>query len=206
MIRSVSIPRLRATPSAAPTFAGQVLTNGVAADGLPLAGQYTAVNGPYGLGWELTAGTPGVVSTPTSTPAITAPTTPASAVSVMPSQSTRPVTVVNTLAPTPMPAQPVSTASAGSLLTTADIETVADLMLTYGDTSDNAQTIVNKLYAAGVAPGSVTDAIALPYLTGIGTTTAATSSGVVLSDPSTWPWYYWAIAAGGAYVLLARKR
>jgi hypothetical protein len=207
MIRTLSIPgRLRATPSAAPTYAGQVLTNGVAADGLPLLGQYTAVNGPYGLGWQLTSGSPGVA---TSAPAaITAPAAAASPVSVMPSRSTVPAVAPSTTVNV-IPAQPVSNYTAaevpGNLLYTADLETVTNLMSTYGDTSDSAPAIVNRLYAAGAAPGSVTDAMALPYLSSVGSTAAAASS-VVLSEPSTWPWYYWAAGAGALMLVMGGNR
>jgi hypothetical protein len=211
MIRTISQSRrLAATPSGPPTYAGQTLTNGIAADGLPLAGQYTAVMGPYGLGWQLTGGTPGVLTTSGyAGPVITAPAAPTSAVSVMPSQSTKPVTV-RTPPPTAITVQPVSAApvisSSSSLLTTADLETVSNLMLTYGDTWDNASTIVNRLYAAGAAPGSITDAIAMPYLTNIGSTTAAATSSVDLTSPSTWPWYYWAAGAGAVLLLMGGRK
>jgi hypothetical protein len=84
---------------------------------------------------------------------------------------------------------------------TADIETVQQEMYQYGDTWDNAQSIVNALYASGVVPGTVTPAMAFNSLTGItaeATTTTAPAS--ILTSPSTWPWYAWAgLAALGFF-------
>ena len=96
----------------------------------------------------------------------------------------------------------------GNFYYTADLELVANTMEQYGDTWDNAQAIVNGLYAGGVTPGTVTQAMALGAMTGItagsvATTTAASTA--VLTDPSTWPWYYWAAGAAGAYLLLRKK-
>jgi hypothetical protein len=105
----------------------------------------------------------------------------------------------------------VSTVPAGSTVnncgdfpcSTADIETVQQVMYQYGDTWDNAQSIVSELYAAGIAPGAVTSSMALNSLTGIAasTTAAPAATTAVLTDPSTWPWYYWAgLAAAGFFL------
>lgn len=94
---------------------------------------------------------------------------------------------------------------------TADIETVQQVMYQYGDTWDNAQSIVSELYGQGIAPGSVTSAMALSALGGIGAGTTATAAATPdLSSPSTWPWYYWAALAGAGLFLFSggdgRKR
>jgi hypothetical protein len=110
-------------------------------------------------------------------------------------------------APIPMPvltlppAVTIATPSPPSAFDyTADLELVQNTLVQYGDTWDSAQTIVNNLYAAGVQPGTVTASMAVSAMTGISSTApAAVASSVVLSDPSTWPWYFW---AGGAAVAL----
>lgn len=112
---------------------------------------------------------------------------------------TMPIGTNNTLTtPTPvaaMPANYTADETTGNFDYTADIETVTNQLAIYGDTWDNPQAIVNQLYAAGIAPGSVTDAMALQYMTNVSAATTATAATAVLSDPTTWPWYYWAGAA-----------
>jgi hypothetical protein len=103
---------------------------------------------------------------------------------------------------------PPSYASAeipGSFDYTADLETVSNLMSQYGDTYDNPQTVVNAMYAAGIAPGTVSQANALPYLTGItsAATTATTASSFSLPNL---PWYAWAGIGVGALVLFGGKK
>jgi hypothetical protein len=107
---------------------------------------------------------------------------------------------------TPPPASSTTNYSAqeiaGSFNYTADLETVQNEMNLYGDTWDNAQTIVNDLYSSGIAPGTVTPAIAFSMLTGLAAaTTTTTSTASLLSSVSTWPWYYWAALAGGGLLL-----
>jgi len=128
----------------------------------------------------------GAASTPAAAPAIAE-----AAVTTLPTQS-----------------QLSAEETPGNFYYTADLELVQNTMDQYGDTWDNAQAIVNGLYAGGVTPGTVTQAMALGALTGItagsvATTTAASTA--VLTDPSTWPWYYWAAGAAGAYFLLRKK-
>jgi hypothetical protein len=98
---------------------------------------------------------------------------------------------------------------AGSFNYTADLETVQNEMNLYGDSWDNAQTIVNDLYSSGIVPGTVTPAIAFSMLTGLAAATTTTAPASLLSSVSTWPWYYWAaLAAGGGLLLMggsARK-
>lgn len=129
-------------------------------------------------------------------------------------QALAPVTVVfggagqplpQALAPATAVTTPVNYSSAevpGSFSYTADIETVENTAAQYGDTWDSPQRIVNNFYAAGVVPGSVTPAMAFSALTGLaGITTASTAS---LTSPSSWPWYYWAAAAGIGLFLLSK--
>jgi hypothetical protein len=85
------------------------------------------------------------------------------------------------------------------------MEVIENEMYLYGDTWDSAEAIANQLYAAGVAPGTVTPADALQYMTGIATA-AATTSTVVLSEPSTWPWYYWAAGAGAVLLIMSSNK
>ena len=116
-----------------------------------------------------------------------------------------PAPVVPVASPAPTPAAPVNYSSAeitGSFPYVADIETVQQEMYQYGDTWDNAQSIVNGLYASGIVPGTVTPAMALSKLTAI-TATGVTAPASVLTSPSTWPWYYWAALAGGGFFLFA---
>lgn len=103
---------------------------------------------------------------------------------------------------TPAPANYSAQEIAGSFNYTADLETVQNEMALYGDTWDNAQTIVNDLYSSGIVPGTVTPAIAFSMLTGLAADTATTAAPAsLLSSVSTWPWYYWAAALGGGLLL-----
>ena len=102
---------------------------------------------------------------------------------------------------------PISTAQSpapSNYAYTADEEMVQQLLYQYGDTWDNAQAIVNAMYAAGITPGTVSQANALPYLTGIGTAATPTTSSLTgtLSAIPTWAWG----AAGlGALFLFGKK-
>ena len=105
---------------------------------------------------------------------------------------------------------PASSTASNFPLNTADIETVQQLMYEYGDTWDDAQMIVEEMYAAGVQPGDVTDNLALNYLTGITSATTSTAgatgtlsnfissleSDITSSGIPTWAW-----AAGGVAAL-----
>ena len=137
----------------------------------------------------------------TAATAAAAPATVAVPAPVTPAQQVAAAAVTATTTP---PA--VNYASAeipGSFDYTADLETVSNLMSQYGDVSDNPQTVVNAMYAAGIAPGTVSQANALPYLTGIATTAAsATTASSFL--PSL-PWYAWAGIGLGGFLLLGKK-
>jgi hypothetical protein len=105
--------------------------------------------------------------------------------------------------PSTAPANYSAEEIAGSFNYTADLETVQNEMALYGDTWDNAQTIVNSLYSSGIVPGTVTPAIAFSMLTGLLAATTTTAPASLLSSVSTWPWYYWAALAGGGLLLLS---
>lgn len=113
------------------------------------------------------------------------------------------VPAASTPAPKSAPQNYSSQEIAGSFNYTADLETVQNEMNLYGDTWDNAQTIVNDLYSSGIVPGTVTPAIAFQSLTGLAAaTTTATAPASLLSSVSTWPWYYWAGIAGAGLLLV----
>jgi len=104
----------------------------------------------------------------------------------------------------PPPASMPSTTAAASagLSYTADVETAASALAAYGDTWDSAQSIVGSLYAAGVAPGTVTPAQAAGYMTGLSTTAVmATTPAFSFSEI---PWYGWALGAA-ALLFVVRK-
>lgn len=160
---------------------------------------------------QFTCGPIQAVSAITSPQALVTAQAPAPALPPPPPPTVTPVVIPVTPAPVipaatppaPTPAAPANYSSAeitGSFPYVADIETVQQEMYQYGDTWDNAQSIVNGLYASGIVPGTVTPAMALSKLTAI-TATGVSAPASVLTSPSTWPWYYWAALAGGGFFL-----
>jgi hypothetical protein len=100
-----------------------------------------------------------------------------------------------------------STPFTASDLQTADVEAVQQLLYQYGDTWDNPQTVVDNMYAAGYAPGTINQTNALPYLTGLTTsTTAATTTSSLSTTLSDIPAWGWAAIAGAAVLLLSRSK
>jgi hypothetical protein len=133
--------------------------------------------------------------TPAAAPApvaIPAPVTPA-----------QQVAAAAVTATTAAPANYAAAEIPGSFNYTADLETVSNFMSQLGDTWDNPQTVVNAMYAAGVAPGTVSQANALPYLTGITSAATATTTATGFTLPSL-PWYAWAGIAAGGFLLLKK--
>lgn len=136
------------------------------------------------------------------------PAAPAAPAYVPPAPAVTPAspTAISTL---PGQAQLSAEEMAGNYYYTADIELVQNQLSLYGDTWDSAQSIVNGLYAGGVQPGTVSISMALNAMTGVSsvpgsTTTVSTPS--ILTNITSWPWYYWAGAAGAAVFLLGGKK
>lgn len=128
--------------------------------------------------------------------------------------------MVAAMTPTPAPPPPVTPAQQiaaaavtatnpaaaeipGSFNYTADLETVSNLMSQSGDTWNNSQSVVNAMYAAGIAPGTVSQANALPYLTGVATAATAATPASSFSLSSL-PWYAWAGIGVGGFLLLKK--
>lgn len=137
------------------------------------------------------------IPSPTASP-VAAPATP---IIVTPALVS-PAPLVSPPAPSTAPANYSAQEIAGSFNYTADLETVQNEMDLYGDTWDNAQTIVNDLYSSGITPGTVTPAIAFSMLSGLAAATTTTAPASLLSSIGAWPWYYWAALAGGGLLLL----
>lgn len=111
--------------------------------------------------------------------------------------------------PTPTNISPISAtptpAAASNFQYTADEETVQQLLYQYGDTWDNPQTIVNQLYAAGIAPGTVSQANALPYLTDIAAAATTTTTSSLATTLESIPAWGWAAIGIGALVMFGGK-
>jgi hypothetical protein len=139
------------------------------------------------------------------------PVGPATNVSPI-SASQTPLTVAPVQLPAPAPAptnvSPISATqtppAATSFQYTADEEAVQQLLYQYGDTWDNPETIVNQLYAAGVAPGTVTQAAAFPYLTNVNTA-AATPESSITTTLAAIPVWGWAAIGVGALFMFSKK-
>lgn len=172
-------------------------------------GQYSIVNcppntqvlapggGPASLAQQMSGQ---YVCAPMPAPILTlppVPTTPAPAVRTPRQPKTTTAVVTPGVRPAaglaPSPTNYSSAEIVGSAPYTADLELVQNTMYEYGDTWDNAQTIVDNLYASGTAPGTITSAQALNALTGIAGATVPVAFGL-----SSIPWYVW---AGGAAAL-----
>lgn len=168
-----------------PTGTKGICFNAATAAQAPPAGAY-----PNGVPFSVT---------PTPPPAAAPPT---SFFTAQPKPAPLPLPAPTPTAPAPTTA-PNETAS--NYYYVADVELVQNQLRLLGDTWDNADSIVNQLYAQGVQPGTVTIAQAQSLMTGVtATTTAATTSS--LTDVSSWPWYYWAGAAAAGLFLFTGKK